>query len=64
MSSLQTELAKQSKALEVSQEETQLAARIGQSLLEQNQQLDYELKATLSQVRFLRAFSNRMSTTR
>ncbi|EQC25797.1 hypothetical protein SDRG_16345 [Saprolegnia diclina VS20] len=49
MSSLQTELAKQSKALEESQEETQLAARIGQTLLAQNQQLDYELKATLSQ---------------
>ncbi|KDO32182.1 hypothetical protein SPRG_03399 [Saprolegnia parasitica CBS 223.65] len=49
MSSLQTELAKQSRALEESQEETQLAARIGQSLLAQNQQLDYELKATLCQ---------------
>ncbi|OQR85580.1 hypothetical protein ACHHYP_11667 [Achlya hypogyna] len=45
---LQTELERQSKALEESQEETQLAARIGQSLLIQNQQLDYEWEAKLA----------------
>ncbi|EQC28365.1 hypothetical protein SDRG_13912 [Saprolegnia diclina VS20] len=41
---LQSVLEKQTKALEESQEETQLAARIGQSLLRQNQQLDYEME--------------------
>ncbi|KAF0688928.1 Aste57867_19532 [Aphanomyces stellatus] len=49
---LHSELEKQNKALEESQEETQLAARIGQSLLLQNQQLDYEMEtkvATLKQ---------------
>ncbi|KAH9084355.1 hypothetical protein LEN26_020884 [Aphanomyces euteiches] len=45
---LHSELEKQSKALEVSQEETQLAARIGQSLLLQNQQLDYELESKVA----------------
>ncbi|KDO32135.1 hypothetical protein SPRG_03352 [Saprolegnia parasitica CBS 223.65] len=41
---LQSVLEKQTKALEESQEETQLAARIGQSLLLQKQQLDYEIE--------------------
>ncbi|OQR85393.1 hypothetical protein ACHHYP_11866 [Achlya hypogyna] len=45
---LQSVLEKQTKALEESQEETQLAARIGQSLLLQNQQLDYEMEAKLA----------------
>ncbi|ETW03240.1 hypothetical protein H310_05637 [Aphanomyces invadans] len=45
---LHSELEKQSKALEESQEETQLAARIGQTLLLQKQQLDYELEDKLS----------------
>ncbi|KAF0686962.1 Aste57867_21254 [Aphanomyces stellatus] len=47
---LQSELEKQSKALEESQEETQLAARIGQSLLLQNQQLDYEIQDKLTKL--------------
>ncbi|ETV71595.1 hypothetical protein, variant [Aphanomyces astaci] len=45
---LHSELEKQHKALEVSLEETQLAARIGQSLLLQNQQLDYEMESKLT----------------
>ncbi|RHX99987.1 hypothetical protein DYB37_004178 [Aphanomyces astaci] len=48
---LHSELEKQHKALEVSLEETQLAARIGQSLLLQNQQLDYEMESKLTAVR-------------
>ncbi|EQC32314.1 hypothetical protein SDRG_10061 [Saprolegnia diclina VS20] len=45
---LETELQRQSKALEEAQEETQLAARIGQSLLLQNQKLDYEWESKLA----------------
>ncbi|ETV74838.1 hypothetical protein, variant [Aphanomyces astaci] len=45
---LHSELEKQSRALEESQEETQLAARIGQSLLLQKQQLDYEMEDKVS----------------
>ncbi|ETW01548.1 hypothetical protein H310_06203 [Aphanomyces invadans] len=45
---LHSELEKQHKALEASQEEAQLAARIGQSLLVQNQQLDYEMESKLT----------------
>ena len=47
---LHNELQKQSKALEESQEEAQLAARIGQSLLLQNQKLDYEMESKFSEV--------------
>ncbi|RHY68703.1 hypothetical protein DYB30_004274 [Aphanomyces astaci] len=47
---LHSELEKQSRALEESQEETQLAARIGQSLLLQKQQLDYEMEDKVSAV--------------
>ncbi|OQR82000.1 hypothetical protein THRCLA_11226 [Thraustotheca clavata] len=46
--SLHNKLELQSKALEESLEETQLAARIGHSLLLQNQQLDMEMDAKVS----------------
>ncbi|CAK4077374.1 unnamed protein product [Aphanomyces euteiches] len=47
---LHSALEEKNKALEQSHEEAQLAARIGQSLLLQNQQLDYELEDKISQV--------------
>ncbi|CAK4331798.1 unnamed protein product [Aphanomyces euteiches] len=47
---LHSALEEKNKALEQSHEEAQLAARIGQSLLLQNQQLDYELEDKISQL--------------